>query len=70
LSKKTVNGQIWKAKASIIKKEQQELKFSFSHTSKLSSRTTCTIGADMNAREFLGMKGGDPISFGFEIKLK
>jgi len=46
------------------------LRLLMAYTSKVSKMCSITVGADINAFEFMGNKGGDGHSLGFEVKLK
>jgi len=63
-----------KAKIEIFEKStnNKEIRLGLSLTRNLNQyhNTQITIGADINARSFLGTPGGDQHSFGFEIKLR
>jgi len=63
-----------KAKIDIFDKStnNKEFRLGLSFTRNLTQfhNTQITIGADINARSFLGTAGGDQHSFGFEIKLR
>jgi len=64
-----------KSKLEIFQKEasnDKEIRLGLSYTRKLTKYhdTQFTIGADINARSFLGTTGGDQHSFGFEVKLQ
>jgi len=62
--------ETYKSKISVVSKAQTELKFSFAATSKISQHATFTLGADVNARDFIGPKTAESIGFGFEVKFK
>jgi len=53
-------------------KEQNftNMRLAFGYSSKVSKLCTFTVGADLNAFELIGNKGGEGHSLGFEIKLK
>jgi len=67
---KKVGDDTYKAKISVQNKDQNDLKFSFSAATKLSTHATVSLGVDISARDFIGPKSSDGTSFGFEIKLK
>jgi hypothetical protein len=51
-------------------KENTNLRLGLALTQVLSAHATATIGADVNASNILGLKGGEEHSLGFELKLK
>jgi hypothetical protein len=61
-----------KSKLEIFEKTTKEIRLGLSYSKKLSqyNDTLVTVGADINARSFLGTTGGEHHSFGFEVKLK
>jgi len=46
------------------------LRLAFAYTTKVSKLCSLTVGADINAFELMGNKGGEGHSLGFEVKLK
>jgi len=61
-----------KSKLEVFEKSIKEYRLGLSYSKKLSqyNDTEVTVGADINARSFLGTTGGEQHSFGFEVKLK
>eukprot|EP01126_Amoeba_proteus_P028198 TRINITY_DN2783_c0_g1_i3.p2 TRINITY_DN2783_c0_g1~~TRINITY_DN2783_c0_g1_i3.p2 ORF type:complete len:118 (-),score=21.46 TRINITY_DN2783_c0_g1_i3:36-389(-) len=61
-----------RGKLNVVKPKDgvSNLRFGFGVVQKLSDHATGTIGADLNASSLLGGSGGNPHSFGYELKLK
>jgi len=61
----------FKSKASVLQQQEKpDLKLQFAYSSKFTDRATYTVGAGINASEFLGGSPSQGVSLGFEVNLK